>query len=89
MKKTSLSDLRDHIFEVIERLKLSNDPDADPKEKIDIDTAQTISNLAQVAVNSAKVEVEAIKIISRSDNPQATKEAIKNSDVLRLNDKNE
>lgn len=52
--KNKLSDLRDHLFETIERLK-GGDKDM-PLEK-----AKGIAEVAQVIINSAKVEVDYLK----------------------------
>jgi hypothetical protein len=54
MARNKIEDLRNHLFEVIEMLK-----DGD----IDIEKAQTISDVAQVIVNSAKVEVDFMKVV--------------------------
>ena len=67
--KTSLAELRSHMFDVIERLKASNDPDCDVKDKIDIDTAKAISLAGKVIIDAAKVEVQALKIIAGSEAP--------------------
>jgi hypothetical protein len=84
--KTSLNDLRTHLFATIERLQLSNDPDADEKEKISIETAKAIADIGQVIVNSAKLEVEAMKIIAGADNPKETLAAMNNSSMMLLGD---
>jgi hypothetical protein len=52
--RNKIEDLRNHLFEVIEMLK-------DGDKKMDLDKAKTISDVAQVIVNSAKVEVEFMK----------------------------
>lgn len=49
MPKNKIEDLRNHLFEVIERLK-----DGD----IEIETAHAITSVADVIVKSAKVEVD-------------------------------
>ncbi|MDP3451459.1 MAG: hypothetical protein Q8R90_00765 [Bacteroidales bacterium] len=64
MAKNDLPALRDHLFEVIERLKSNSDPDADACEKIDIGTAKAITMTAKTIIDSAKVEVEFLKLIS-------------------------
>lgn len=51
--KNTLPDLRDHLFEVIERLKEGD---------IDLQTAQAINGVAQTLVASAKVEVDFYKL---------------------------
>jgi len=80
MKNISLSDLRMHLFDVIERLKESGDPDADPKDTIDVQTAKAINQTAQSIINSAKVEVEALKLIAE----EGEISSIKNSGILKL-----
>lgn len=55
--KNNLSDLRNHLFETIERLKANSDPEASDNEKIDIEDAKVIGNLGKILVESAKVEV--------------------------------
>lgn len=52
MARNKINDLRDHLFETLERLK-----DGD----IDITTAKTMADVAQVIINSAKIEVDFIK----------------------------
>jgi hypothetical protein len=52
MAKDKIQDLRNHLFETIEMLKEGD---------IDIDRAKAISEVAQVIINSAKVEVQFLK----------------------------
>ena len=52
MAKNKIEDLRNHLFETIEMLK-----DGD----MEIDKAKAISDVAQVIINSAKVEVQFLK----------------------------
>lgn len=54
MSKT-IADLRDHLFAALEGL-------TDKKHPMDIDRAVAIADVAQVIINSAKVEVEAIRV---------------------------
>lgn len=64
MAKNDLPALRDHLFEVIERLKANEDPEADQCEKISIETARAITSTAKTIIDSAKVEVDFLKLIS-------------------------
>jgi len=82
MKNNDLTALRNHMFEVIERLKLANDPDADDKEKMDVETAKAITNAAQSIIHSAKIEIELLKLISNSENPVMLNSSIKNNGFL-------
>jgi hypothetical protein len=54
MARNKIEDLRDHLFEIIEMLK-DND--------MELDKAKAIADIAQVIVNSAKVEVDFIKVV--------------------------
>lgn len=51
MAKNKMKDLRDHLFETIERLK-----DPEENDKMDLETAKTINDIASTLVQSAKVE---------------------------------
>ena len=53
--KNKLSDVRDHLFAVIEGLQ-------DEKDPMDIDRANAIVNAASQIVNVAKVEVSYLKL---------------------------
>lgn len=70
MAKNDLTALRDHMFEVIERLKSNSDPDASECEKLDVETAKAITNAAQSIIHSAKIEIDFLKIIAKGDNIQ-------------------
>lgn len=52
--KNRMEDLRNHLFETIERLKDKDDP-------MDLDRARAIKDVGQTVVNSAKVEVDYIE----------------------------
>ncbi len=49
--KNKIEDLRNHLFATLEALQ-------DKEAPMDLDRAQTIADVAQVIVNSAKVEVD-------------------------------
>lgn len=53
--RNKISDLRDHLFEVIEALKDKDAP-------MDIERARAVADVAQVIVNSAKVEVAHMQV---------------------------
>jgi len=58
--KNKITDLRNHLFATIEAL---NDPD----NPMEIDRAKAVSDVAQVIINSAKLEVDFIKATGRSE----------------------
>lgn len=53
--KNTMADLRNHLFEVLERLK-----DPDPATPMDVPTAESIVNVAKTLIDSARVENEYI-----------------------------
>lgn len=52
--KNKIEDLRNHLFEAIEKLM-------DEEKPMDIERAKAVSEVAQVIINSAKVEVDYMK----------------------------
>lgn len=83
MKKTqTLSDLRSHLFDAIERVKSINDPNSSDNEKMSVEAAKAISGLAGNIIESAKVEVMAMQIISKADNPELLATQMKKSDLF-------
>jgi hypothetical protein len=82
MANNDLTALRNHMFEVIERLKSNNDPEASECEKMDIETAKAITNAAQSIIHSAKIEVDFLKIIAKGDNIQGVEAAAENTRFL-------
>ncbi len=57
-KKNTMGDLRDHLFEVLERLK-----DPDDATPMDVDTAKTIVDVANTLIDTQRVENEFIRAI--------------------------
>lgn len=60
MAKNKVEDLRDHLFETIELLK-------DPDSKMDVQRARAISDLAGRVIDSAKVEVDHLKVTGQTE----------------------
>lgn len=57
--KNRIQDLRDHLFAAIEGL-------LDAEKPMDIERAKAVADVAQVLINSAKVEVDYLKTIGAS-----------------------
>lgn len=55
MARNKIEDLRNHLFETIELLK---------EGEIDIEKAKAIADIGQVLVNTAKIEVDFLKIVN-------------------------
>jgi hypothetical protein len=54
--KNKITDLRNHLFETLEGL-------LDKEEPLEIERAKAVADVAQVLVNSAKIEVEYLKVM--------------------------
>lgn len=80
--KNKLSDLRNHLFESIEMLKNNNDPEASPGEKMDLGTAKQISAIAGDIIESYKIELQGIEILSKAENPDFTSRFLNESGVF-------
>lgn len=52
--RNKIEDLRNHLFETLEKL-------SDDESPMDLERAKAIAEVAQVIVNSAKVEVDYIR----------------------------
>jgi hypothetical protein len=65
MAKNKLSDLRDHLFSALERI----DDDQLTPEQLDyeIKKANAVANLSSMIIQSAKIEVDFIKVTGRLD----------------------
>jgi hypothetical protein len=53
--KNKIEDLRNHLFETLEALK-------DPEKPMDIDRAKAIADVAKEIIQSAKVEVDYLRV---------------------------
>jgi hypothetical protein len=60
MPKNSMTDLRNHLFEVMEALK-------DEEKPMDLERAKAVIGVAQVLVDTAKVEVQFLNAIDSSE----------------------
>lgn len=61
-KKNTMGDLRDHLFDVLERLK-----DPDDATPMDVETAKTIVNVADTLIDTQRVENEFIRAIGEDN----------------------
>lgn len=64
----SLEALKSHLFETLEGVKNLSDDKADPCEKISIDQAKQIVDIADSIIDIYKVQVDAFKTFSTMDN---------------------
>lgn len=87
MKQTGIDSLNEHLFEAIEMLKNNKDDNASENEKIDIETAKTIADLGKVIVEGYKVKIQALNILSKSENPNIVSKAMIESGITTNYDK--
>ena len=55
--RNKIEDLRDHLFATLESLRDADSP-------MELDRAKAISEVAQTIINSAKVEIDHLRLIS-------------------------
>ena len=67
-KNLSLEALKSHLFETLEGVKNLSDEDADPCEKVSIEQAKQIVDIADSIIDIYKTQVEALKTFSSMDN---------------------
>ena len=57
--KNKIEDVRNHLFATIEGL-------LDEENPTDIERAEAVAQVAQVIINSAKIEVDFLKVVEKS-----------------------
>ncbi len=77
--KNKISDLRNHLFSVLEEL-------TDPDSTYDIAKAKVVADIAQVVVNSAKIENDFIRITGASHGTGFIEE--QKSEIKKLSESN-
>lgn len=63
----SLEALKAHLFETLEGVKNNNDPDADPCEKVSLEQAKSIVNIADSIIEIYKTQVDAVRVFTGID----------------------
>lgn len=64
----SLEALKSHLFETLEGVKNLSDEDASPCEKVSIEQAKQIVDIADSIIDIYKTQVDALKTFSQMDN---------------------
>ena len=88
-KNNNMTALRNHLFEVIERIKSNNDPHTDECEKMSVEEAKAISQAAAIIVNSAKIEVDLLKVVAKGENNKELGEAAQGTQFFQLKANND
>ena len=63
----SLEALKAHLFETLEGVKNNNDPEADPCEKVSLEQAKSIVNIADSIIEIYKTQVDAVRVFTGID----------------------
>lgn len=63
----NLEVLKAHLFETLEGVKNQNDEQASPCEKVSIEQAKAIVDVADSIIDIYKLQVEAFKVVSGMD----------------------
>lgn len=66
--RLSLEALKSHLFETLEGVKNLSDEQASPCEKIGIDQAKQIVDIAGKIIDVYKGQVDAMQVLNRMDN---------------------
>lgn len=74
--KCNVEALRMHLFDTLERVKSNNDPECSPNEKCSIEEAEVVCEIAKQITETFKVQLGAMNILSRADNPNSVKAMI-------------
>lgn len=76
MRGISIEDLRTELFDTLQKLKSNNDKNCDPCEKCSIEEAQAVCDIAHEITDTFKVQVQAMNILAKSNNPKAVRSFI-------------
>ena len=63
----SLEALKAHLFETLEGVKNNSDPEADPCEKVSLEQAKSIVNIADSIIEIYKTQVDAVRVFTGID----------------------
>ena len=67
-KNLSLEALKSHLFETLEGVKNLSDDQASPCERVSIEQAKQIVDIADSIIDIYKTQVDALKVFSQMDN---------------------
>lgn len=73
MGKCSIADLRMELFDTLQRLKSNNDKNCSANEKCSIEEAEAVCDIAKEITETFKVQVQAMAVMAKADNPSSVK----------------
>lgn len=74
--RCGVDDLRMELFDTLQRLKSQNDPQCSPNEKCTVEEAEAVCEIAKQITETFKVQLSAMSILARADNPASVKAMI-------------
>jgi hypothetical protein len=83
MGKCSIEDLRMELFDTLQRLKSNNDKNCSPNEKCTIEEAETVCHIAKEITETYKVQLTAMNILAKADNPGRVSAMIADSGISK------
>lgn len=72
-KNVNLEALKAHLFEALEGIKNQNNPEASDCEKITIEQAKAIVDVADSIIDIYKVQVDAVRMVGADGSPECTR----------------
>ena len=79
--RCSIENLRMELFDTLQRLKSQNDPNCDANEKCSIEEAEAVVHIADAITDTYKVQISALNILAKADNPMKVATMMKNSGI--------
>ena len=86
-KKCSIEALQMELFDTLQKLKSQNDPECDECEKCSIEEADAVLRVADSLCETFKVEVQALKLLAKADNPTAVEKMLINTGLCPMVEK--
>ena len=83
-KNANLDALNEHLFDVIERLKDRNDPNADVNDTIDLETATKICEAGKIIVESFKVKAQVLNMAIKASDPSMISRIATGSGIVMI-----
>lgn len=77
--KCSVDHLRMELFDTLQRLKSNNDKNCSPNEKCSIEEAEAVCHIAKEITDTYKVQLQAMSILAKADNPGRVQLMIENN----------
>lgn len=86
-KKCSIEALQMELFDTLIKLKSQHDPVCDECEKCSIEEADAVVRVADSLCDTFKVEVQALNLLAKTENPKVVKKMIIDSGLCSICEK--